>query len=47
MIVVDGIRLAYRVWGSPDAEPLVLLHSLGDRGADWDEVAPAFAVGAA
>ena len=42
MIEVDGIRLAYRVWGSPEAEPLVLLHSLGDRGADWDEVAPAF-----
>jgi 3-oxoadipate enol-lactonase len=43
LIEVDGIRLAYRVWGSPDAEPLVLLHSLGDRGADWGEVAPAFA----
>jgi pimeloyl-ACP methyl ester carboxylesterase len=38
-----GVRLAYRVWGSPDAPPLVLLHALGEGAADWDGVAPAFA----
>jgi 3-oxoadipate enol-lactonase len=40
---VDGIRLAYRVWGPPGAEPLVLLHALGESAADWDAVAAAFA----
>ena len=38
-----GIRLACRVWGSPGAPPLVLLHGLGEGSADWDGVAPAFA----
>ena len=38
-----GTRLAYRVWGSPGAPPLVLLHGLGEVGADWDGVAPALA----
>jgi 3-oxoadipate enol-lactonase len=44
LIEVQGIRLAYRVWGPPDAEPLVLLHGLGEGAADWDRVAPAFAL---
>ena len=43
VIEVDEIRLAYRVWGSPGAEPLVLLHALGECAADWDGVAAAFA----
>jgi 3-oxoadipate enol-lactonase len=43
VIQVGGTRLAYRVWGSPGAEPLVLLHALGESAADWDVVAPAFA----
>jgi 3-oxoadipate enol-lactonase len=43
VIEAAGIRLAYRVWGSPGAPPLVLLHGLGDGAADWDGVAPAFA----
>ena len=38
-----GVRLAYRAWGAPGAPPLVLLHALGEDGADWDGVAPAFA----
>jgi pimeloyl-ACP methyl ester carboxylesterase len=42
-IKVDGIQLAYRVWGSPAAEPLVLLHALAEGAADWDRVAAAFA----
>jgi 3-oxoadipate enol-lactonase len=43
VIEAAGTRLAYRVWGSPEAPPLVLLHGLGDGAADWDGVAPAFA----
>jgi 3-oxoadipate enol-lactonase len=43
VIEAAGTRLAYRVWGSPGAPPLVLLHGLGDGAADWDGVAPAFA----
>jgi 3-oxoadipate enol-lactonase len=43
MTDTGGIRLAYRVWGSPDAPPLVLLHALGEGAADWDAVAPCFA----
>ena len=42
-IETAGIRLAYRVWGSAGAPPLVLLHGLGDGAGDWDGVAPAFA----
>jgi 3-oxoadipate enol-lactonase len=38
-----GIRLAYRVWGSAGAPPLVLVHGLGDGAGDWNGVAPAFA----
>ena len=43
VIEATGTRLAYRVWGSPGAPPLVLLHGLGEGAANWDGVAPAFA----
>jgi 3-oxoadipate enol-lactonase len=43
VIEAAGIRLAYRVWGAPEAPPVVLLHGLGEGAADWDVVAPAFA----
>jgi pimeloyl-ACP methyl ester carboxylesterase len=43
MIETAGIRLAYQVFGSPDAPPLVLLHALGEDATDWDDVMPAFA----
>jgi 3-oxoadipate enol-lactonase len=43
VIEAAGTRLTYRVWGSPGAPPLILLHGLGDGAADWDGVAPAFA----
>ncbi|GAB4051073.1 alpha/beta fold hydrolase [Catellatospora paridis] len=37
---VGGVRLAYRVWGEPDAPPMVLLHGIGGGGpGDWDTVA--------
>ncbi|MEW1775120.1 alpha/beta fold hydrolase [Streptomyces sp. NPDC086777] len=44
-VVVSGVRLAYRVSGPPDAQPLVLLHAMGETAGDWDEVAPALAAG--
>lgn len=37
---VQGVRLAYRVWGDPDAPTIVLLHGIGGGGpGDWDLVA--------
>ncbi|MGH8839845.1 MAG: alpha/beta fold hydrolase, partial [Jiangellaceae bacterium] len=43
IVTVDGIRLAYRVQGDPEAPPVVLLHGLGDDASSWDDVAPALA----
>jgi pimeloyl-ACP methyl ester carboxylesterase len=42
-VTVGGIRLAYRVAGAADAPPMVLLHALGEQGASWEAVTPAFA----
>lgn len=36
---LGDIRLAYEVWGSTEAPPLVLLHALGERRSDWAPVA--------
>lgn len=40
---VDGVRLAVRTWGEPDARPLLFWHPLGDitSGAYLTELAPA------
>lgn len=36
----NGVCLAYRVWGKPDAPAMVLLHGIGGGGpGDWDTVA--------
>lgn len=43
VIETGGVRLAYRVCGSPEAPPLVLLHALGEDSTDWDGVMPALA----
>ncbi|MFI6444473.1 alpha/beta fold hydrolase [Kitasatospora sp. NPDC050543] len=43
IIELGAVRLAYRSYGDPAAPPLVLLHALGESGADWAEVAPALA----
>ncbi len=40
LVQAGGIRLAYRESGSPSSAPLLLLHALGENGADWDQVAP-------
>jgi len=33
-----GVRLSFRVLGAADSPPLVLLHALGENGADWTPV---------
>jgi len=40
---VGGIRLAYQVGGAPGAEPMVLLHALGEQGSTWAQVTARFA----
>ncbi|MEV5544189.1 alpha/beta hydrolase [Saccharopolyspora shandongensis] len=42
---VGGIRLAYQVYGSPDAPAVVLLHALGENCEDWSTVASVLARG--
>jgi 3-oxoadipate enol-lactonase len=42
-VQAGAIRLAYTVSGEPDAPPMVLLHALGERGADWAPVTGRFA----
>ncbi|MFF5933937.1 alpha/beta fold hydrolase [Streptomyces sp. NPDC012508] len=38
-VTVDGVRLAYRVWGDEDAPPVVLVHGRGASSADWTRIA--------
>jgi 3-oxoadipate enol-lactonase len=42
-IQAGEVRLAYRTWGPAEAQPLVLLHALGESSADWAPVAQALA----
>ncbi|MEV5439325.1 alpha/beta fold hydrolase [Streptomyces sp. NPDC052682] len=44
-VQAHGITLAYRVWGPPDAPPVLLLHARGHDGSDWAQTAPALAAG--
>lgn len=37
-IEVGGVRLTCQVSGAAAGQPIVLLHALGERGADWDAV---------
>ncbi len=39
MVDAGGVRLACRVSGRPGGDPVVVLHSLGRDGTDWEEVA--------
>lgn len=40
-VVVDGVRLAYRVGGPEGAPPVVLVHGRGENGTDWAGIAAA------
>lgn len=42
-VLANGIHLAYEVSGSPEAPPMVLLHALGERAANWAPVTPRLA----
>ncbi|MFJ7244924.1 alpha/beta fold hydrolase [Kitasatospora sp. NPDC098652] len=42
-VELPGVTLAYRESGRPDGPPLVLLHALGERAADWEPVLPELA----
>ena len=41
--VVDGVSLAYELWGDPADPPVVLLHALGEAAAGWGRVTEALA----
>ncbi len=41
--VSADLRLTCHVAGDADSTPVVMLHALGETGADWEIVAPAFA----
>jgi|SRR6185312_3324300 len=44
-IEVNGIRLHYLDWGSPDKPPFIMLHGIGRVAHQFDHLAPAFAPG--
>ncbi|WP_349239645.1 alpha/beta hydrolase [Streptomyces sp. CC208A] len=44
-VVVDGVRLAYRVAGPEGAPPLVLVHGRGESGTTWTGVVEELAAG--
>ncbi len=43
-VVVDGVRLAYRVRGAETAPPVILVHGRGGESRDWDHIAERLAV---
>lgn len=42
-VTVNGVRLAYQAAGAEGGPPVVLLHALGERAADWERVRDALA----
>ncbi|MEV4458943.1 alpha/beta hydrolase [Microbispora sp. NPDC049633] len=42
-VQANGVRIAYRTYGTDGGVPLVLLHGLGEGMADWAGVAPVLA----
>jgi 3-oxoadipate enol-lactonase len=42
-VQVNGIRLCYDHYGSPDSPPIVLVHGLGGGRSSWAEIAPTLA----
>ncbi|MFF0502256.1 alpha/beta fold hydrolase [Streptomyces fimicarius] len=38
-VQAGGVRLAHRVWGAPEAPPVVLLHGRAGSGATWTRIA--------
>lgn len=41
-ITVNGLRIHYLDWGSPDKQPLIMLHGIGRVAHTFDHIAPHF-----
>jgi pimeloyl-ACP methyl ester carboxylesterase len=41
-ITVNGLRLHYLDWGSPDKQPFIMLHGIGRTAHSFDHIAPHF-----
>jgi pimeloyl-ACP methyl ester carboxylesterase len=42
-VTVDGLRIHYLEWGSPDKPPMIMLHGIGRVAHTFDHIAPHFA----
>src|SRR5262245_26917812 len=41
-VTVNGLRIHYLEWGSPDKQPLIMLHGIGRIAHTFDHIAPHF-----
>ena len=44
-VTVNGLRIHYLDWGSPDKPPFIMLHGIGRIAHTFDHLAPRFAGG--
>jgi pimeloyl-ACP methyl ester carboxylesterase len=44
-VTVNGLRIHYLDWGSPEKRPLIMLHGIGRVAHTFDHIAPHFASG--
>src|SRR5262245_46898371 len=42
-ITINGLRIHYLEWGTPDKQPLIMLHGIGRIAHTFDHIAPHFA----
>ncbi len=42
-VTVNGLRIHYLEWGTPDKPPMILLHGIGRIAHTFDHIAPRFA----
>jgi pimeloyl-ACP methyl ester carboxylesterase len=42
-VAVNGLRIHYLDWGSPEKQPLIMLHGIGRVAHTFDHIAPHFA----
>jgi pimeloyl-ACP methyl ester carboxylesterase len=42
-VTVNGLHIHYLEWGSPDKQPLIMLHGIGRVAHTFDHIAPHFA----
>ena len=41
-VTVNGLRIHYLDWGSPEKPPFIMLHGIGRVAHSFDHIAPAF-----